>query len=307
MYRILSLDGGGIRGVLTATLLGRLEAHRPGFLASIDLFAGTSTGGVLALGLALGLTPAMCSALYEKYAADVFDDTLADDVRDLGNAVGAKYTNAHLKRRLENQFGNGLLADLPKRVLVSAFDLDNEPQNPQARRTWKPKFFHNFPGAGTDGGERVVDVALRATAAPTYFPVYQGYIDGGVVAMNPSMCALAQALDSATGGQRLAEVVLLSVGTGRIPRFLTTTNADWGWAQWANPLLHIAFDEGNRSVADYQCQRLLGECYHRLDPILPEAIDLDDYEQVDRVKDLAVGVDLTITNHDIVDGFLSPS
>jgi len=180
-------------------------------------------------------------------------------------------------------------------VLVSAFDLDNEPQNPHARRTWKPKFFHNFPGTETDGGECVVDVALRATAAPTYFPVYQGYVDGGVVAMNPSMCALAQALDAPTGGQRLDDVALLSVGTGRTSCFLPVSNADWGWAQWANPLIHIAFGEGNRSVADYQCRRLLGERYHRLDPILPEVIGLDDYEQVDRLKDLARSVDLTAT------------
>ena len=89
MYHILSLDGGGIRGVLTAALLERLQAHQPDFLGKVDLFAGTSTGGVLALGLAYGLSPAVCRRLYEKRGSQVFADTLADDLRDLGNAAGA--------------------------------------------------------------------------------------------------------------------------------------------------------------------------------------------------------------------------
>jgi len=295
MYRILSLDGGGIRGVLTLMLLRRIEANRPGFLSSVDLFAGTSVGGILALALALGLSPAECGDLCDEISRAVFADSPLDDLRDLGNAVGAQYSNANLKRLLAGRFGNRALGDLPKKVLICAFDLDNEPANPQTLRTWKPKFFHNFPGPGTDAGERVVDVALRTSAAPTYFPIYQGYIDGGIVANNPSMCALAQALDSSTGRQKIEDVAMLSLGAGRVLHFLTARDADWGWAQWARPLIDLILEEGNGSIADYQCRRVLGERYHRLDPVLPEPIRLDDLERLPRLKEIAAEVDLAAT------------
>ena len=76
-------------------------------------------------------------------------------------------------------------------------DLSARDRADPSKRHWKPKFFHNLERGGSkDGGELVVDVALRTSAAPTYFPSYQGYVDGGVVANNPTMAALAQALDT---------------------------------------------------------------------------------------------------------------
>jgi patatin-like phospholipase/acyl hydrolase len=289
-YRILSLDGGGIRGVLTVTLLERLEAAQPGFLAATELFAGVSTGAILALGLAAGLSPSMARELYELKGDQVFADSLLDDILDLGRLRGAEYSNVGLKRELTAQFGDMTLGDLPKRVLVVSFDLDNEATSPGALRTWKPKFFHNFPGSGSDAGERVVDVAMRSAAAPTYFPVYQGYVDGGVVANNPSMCALAQALDGQTGGQQLSDIALLSVGTGRNRKYLTAEASDWGLAQWARSLIDIMI-EGGTGVGDYQCARLLGPRYRRLNPILPEPIRLDDLAQIPVIKQLAVQTD----------------
>jgi patatin-like phospholipase/acyl hydrolase len=295
-YRILSLDGGGIRGLLTIILLERLEAAHPGFLAQVDLFAGTSTGGVLALGLAAGFSPSEGRKLYEEKGAFVFADSLWDDLLDLGTAVGAQYSNDHLKKVLVEQFGDRTLGDLPKKALISSFDLDNEAVRPGALRTWKPKFFHNYPGPDSDADQRVVDVALRTSAAPVYFPIYQGYIDGGVVANNPSMCALAQALDRDTGRQSVEDVVLLSVSTGRNPQFLDVENADWGWTQWAVDLRLISVMlEGNVGLADYQCRRVLGECYHRLDPLLPEAISMDDVKQIPRLRELAMQTDLAET------------
>lgn len=300
-YRILSIDGGGVRGLLAAVLLERLQETRPNFLSQIDLFAGTSTGAILALGLAGGLSPTEGRRLYEEQAALVFADSAWDNLRDLGFARGAQYATANLKQVLAAQFGEQALADLPKKVLVTSFDLDNQNRSSGGVRTWKPKFFHNYPGPDSDGGERVVDVALRSSAAPAYFPTYQGYIDGGVVANNPSMAALAQALDTTTGGQPLEEVVLLSMGTGRNPKFLDIGDADWGWSQWAInlgarkvvklPLLEILLD-GCGGVADFQCRRLLHDRYRRLDPILPEPIDLDDTEKLPQLVEVAMHVDL---------------
>ncbi len=118
--------------------------------------------------------------------------------------------------------------------------------------------------------------------------MYQGYIDGGIVANNPSMCALAQAKAE---GVSLDEIVLLSVGTGLNLRCLTQQDADWGWMQWVfqiRPLQNPPYEsplidamlEGSVGLADYQCQQLLGDNYRRLDPELPQIIPLDAVDQI---------------------------
>jgi len=285
-YHILSLDGGGICGVLTAKLLERLEMAYPGFLSKVDMIAGTSTGGILALGLAAGLTPKEIGRLYEESSTTVFADSVWDSIRDLGKLTGADYSNEPLKRAILELIGEITLGDLQKRVLVSSFDLDNEPQEPGVLRTWKPKFFHNFPGKESDADEQVVDVALRTGAAPAYFPIYQGYIDGGVVANNPSMCALAQALHPETGGQKLRQVTLLSIGTGIHSRFLPEQDADWGLVQWAPHLISLMI-EGNVGLADYQCKQFLGKRYLRINPMLPKRIGMDRVDQIPLLKEVA--------------------
>jgi len=289
-YRILSLDGGGIRGVLTASLLERLEEKQPGFLTLVDLFAGTSTGGILALGLASGMTATEVRNLYINLGNIVFADTLFDNVKDLGNLRGAQYSTGPLKTELEKVFGERTLADLPKKVVISAFELDNQKTEP-GRRHWKPKFFHNYPGEDSDGHEKIVDVALRTSAAPTYFPMYQRYIDGGVIANNPSLCALAQALEPKTGGQKLSNVRMLAVGTGYSPNFITQQNADWGLLQWAPNLVSIMM-EGAVGLAHYQCTQLMGSRYHRINPRLPVPVSLDGTKQIDLMVGLAAQFDL---------------
>ncbi|MCA9668538.1 MAG: patatin-like phospholipase family protein [Myxococcales bacterium] len=292
-YRILSLDGGGVRGVYTAVLLKRLEARAPGFLASIDLFAGTSTGGIIALALAFGLTPDDLIELYHDNAEAIFADSIADDMRDLGKLLGADYDQGPLRKLLEERFGDKVLGDLVKRVLISAFDLD--PGEDQPERVWQPRFFHNYPpapGKPDDRTARIVDVALATSAAPTFFPSYRGYVDGGVAANNPSMCALAQALDKHTGKQKLEDIRLLSLSTGVDPRVVTGDTLDWGYVQWAPVLVHMMI-EGPMQTAHYQCKRLLGETgYRRVAPLLPRAIGLDGAKHVADLIEYANDVDL---------------
>ena len=290
-YRILSLDGGGIRGVLTATLLQRLEEASPGFLSQVDLFAGTSTGGILALGLAAGLTPTECRRLYVTEGGFIFFNSTARAVLELGNLGGPKYDNDNLRRALLDEFADVTLADLPRKVLISSFAVDNHPANPAAWRTWKPKFFHNYPGPESDGAQRVVDVALRTSAAPTYFPMYQEFVDGGVSANNPSMCALAQALNAPTGGQKLDDIRLLSVGTGQRSQYLTVRDVNWGVVEWAPHLVNLLM-EGSNGLGDYQCRQVLGANYFRLNPVLPEAIGLDAVGRVAELETIAADAEL---------------
>lgn len=291
-YRVLSFDGGGIRGLLTSRLLERLETADPGWLDAVDLFAGTSTGGILALALAAGLPPRRISALYRDQGPHIFaDDTILDAVGHLDRLVIADYRNSALRDALQREFHGMRLRDLPRKVVVSTFDLDSGAVTKAGVRSWKPKFVHNFPEDSDDAEQLVVDVAMRTTAAPTFFPTWQGFIDGGVAANNPSMCGLAQALDPATGAQDLDGVALLSVGTGVTPKWIEGDDHDWGLVEWAPHLLGIMFD-GIAGVADFQCRQILGERYARLDVVLPRPMGMDEAAAIPELESLADTADV---------------
>lgn len=301
MYRILSLDGGGIRGLLTCRLLEKLELAMPGVLSKFDLIAGTSSGALPALGLANGLTANKMAAIFQKGYKAIFRDNFIDNILDGYILWGAQYANDGLYTMLYDIFQEKTLADLlPRKVLIPTIDLDNNPNpgTPTKHRHWKSKFFHNFPGDDSDGHERIVDVALRSTAAPVYFPIYEGYVDGGLAANNPSMCALVQALDYIEQDQSLNDILLLSIGAGRNLKYISENQGDWGALQWAYqrkngtrpaikmPLLELMFDS-NIGLVDYQCRKLLRKTYHRLDPILPYPIDIDATDQISHLNKLA--------------------
>ncbi len=272
-YFILSLDGGGIRGALSAALLGAIERKTP-FLNKVDLFAGTSTGGILALGLARGLPPQKLLELYTKRGKEIFSsrdllDTLSGGSDEL---YRADYGKEKLKQVLQEELGAGTLGQLQKRVLISSFDLESE-----TNHMWKAKFFHNYEVAGNDRDQSIVDVALRTSAAPTYFPSHQGYIDGGVVANNPAVCAIAKAVKTGVG---LDQIRLLSIGTGFNPHHISGNEHDWGKVQWGTRILELVMD-GALDVPDYQCRQLLErQNYHRLQVQLPKPIKLDGVDQV---------------------------
>jgi patatin-like phospholipase/acyl hydrolase len=295
-YRVLALDGGGIRGIVTTILLQRIVATPglEGLLDSIDLVAGTSTGGLIALGIARELPLDVIRSAYVDRGARIFDDSWLDDLADLGKLAGADYHIGRLRRELRRMFGEATLGDLAKRVLITAFDLDNEDPH---RRTWKPKLFHNFPGPNTDRSELVYKVGLYTSAAPTYFPSVDGFIDGGVYAGNPSMCALAQTQDERYAPTpALDDVVLLSLGTGTSLQYVRGRSNDWGYAQWVKPLISLMLD-GTTGIADYQCSQMLGERYHRLAPVFPpdKSIPLDDVDQIPYLVQFAAGLSIEPT------------
>lgn len=294
-YRILSLDGGGIRGLLSIVMLQELEKEVPGWLNEVDLIAGTSTGGIIAIGLAYGLTLTELRHLYYEKGPIIFEDSPWDDLRDLFGLRGAQYGTENLRGEVERILQETRLGELKKKVLISAFDM-HDPED----GTWKPKFFHNFEGPDSDGDELAYEVALYTSAAPTYFPWADRYIDGGVVANNPSMAALSQTRDerNAPGNFRdgrrpiLEEVRLLSVGTGAIPHHVEGKNRDWGylqWVKWGNqkPIIDIVL-QGVAGVADYHCQQILGnERYRRISPVLARPIGLDDWQARDELIRIA--------------------
>lgn len=292
-YRILCLDGGGLRGLITARLLARLNTHPQvaGWLSTVDLFAGTSTGGILALGLACGKTPEEICTVYKERGGVIFDDSIWDNLRDLGKTVGADYSSKGLKAELKTVFGDLKLRDITRKVAIPTFDLDNE--EVAAKRTWKPKIFHNFQGADSDGEQLVAHIAQYTSSAPTYFPSADGYIDGGVYANNPSIVALAQAISRRNQPAERAvmdEVVMLSLGTGVSLTYIKGQTLDWGYAQWAQPLINVLMD-GVAGISDYQARQLLDDRYHRLQIVFQpnETIALDAVDKLDRMDEIATG------------------
>jgi hypothetical protein len=229
---------------------------------------------------------------------DIFDDSWLDNLIDLGGLSGAQYDNKNLEKVLKKRIGAlTRLRDLRGRVLITSFDLDNEDSHP-AKRTWKPKLFHNFPGDDSDGGELAYKVGMYTSAAPTYFPSYEGFIDGGVYANNPAMCALAQCQDTRTTDTVPAwrDIRLLSVGTGLSLVHVKGKRHDWGLAGWASTIINLILD-GVSGVADYQCQQMLGPQYHRIAPVFPprQSIALDDVKRIGDLIEFADAVDLSAT------------
>jgi predicted acylesterase/phospholipase RssA len=298
MYRILSFDGGGIRGLVTLAMLKKIQNAVPRLISQADLVAGTSTGGIIALGLAAGKTVDELISLYLDNGEEIFDDSWLDDLVDLGGISGAEYDQVNLKKILGKIFGSLKLEGLAKKVLIPSFDLDNDHEDPK-KRTWKPIFFHNFPGVDSDGDQTLVDVALCTSAAPTYFPSHNGYVDGGVVANNPSMAALTQTQDpraELNPRPALGDIRMLSLGTGTILSYVKGKSHDWGFAQWAKPLISLLLD-ASMGIADYQCRQILRDGYHRLAPVFPPKVNikLDEWERSQELIEFGTSVDVAPT------------
>ncbi|SHK23279.1 patatin-like phospholipase family protein [Tepidibacter formicigenes] len=273
-YRIMTFDGGGIRGALSATLLKKLDERCPKLIENTDLFAGTSTGSFIALGLAYGLSPKELISLYSvRNCRFIFNPKYPELFRP-------KYNNKNLKKVLSKVFPQNLkLKDLKHKVLISSFRLIGEKDG-----SWGPKFYSNYEGSDTSNAY-VIDVAMCSSAAPIYFPSYKKHIDGGVIANNPSLAAISIARDTKGGNQKLDNICLLSIGTGFNSEKIKTDTSKWGAFEWtlylepSYPLLSILLD-GNMETDTYYSYQLLGNRYFRLNPKITHSISLDDYNKI---------------------------
>lgn len=321
-YCIVSCDGGGIRGLLPALLIQKIAADIPGFLGNVNLFAGTSAGGLVSIGLAGGVSIDNIVNMFSQDGSQIFtpfsssgtpkvtppsaltppgaDESwlqwiMAHITEILDGIAFVKYNNTGLQSLLSNLLpANTTLAGLPHQVLVTTFQLDNTTDN-----NWAPITISNLPN-DPSSATYPIDAALSTSAAPTYFPPYQhptfGYcIDGGVFANNPGSVALAAALKS---GVALSDIVMLSIGTGSFSENVQVIPppTNYGPLLWmmplamgatpAMPLISILMD-GVSSVDASVCQQILGSNYMRLQVPLPSAIPLDGYQDVSELETAA--------------------
>jgi uncharacterized protein len=278
--RILSLDGGGIRGLISALWLQRLEQELGKPLREVfDLIAGTSTGGILACGVAAGVPTDRMVELYRRRGQEIFPSApsrLWSRVhRTLSQGGSApKYDGVGLEKVLKSELGELRLRDIPKHttLLVTTYDtLNREPL---------------VIKSSADGSDEIFlwEIAKATCSAPTYFPAHlleRGgvtvpLIDGGVYASNPSLCAIAEAIRLNAAGDRLDldQVVVASFGTGENTRSISVSEArEWGALEWAVPLIDVLLD-GSADMTHKAAQCLLRqEHYVRFQVRLEDAYD----------------------------------
>jgi hypothetical protein len=189
MRRILTIDGGGIKGVFPAAFLATLEDEIGGPIADyFDLIAGTSTGGIIAMGLGLGLSAKDLLEFYKETGARIFHRRRFGALR---RVFRAQYTNQALKEVLVQAFGTRYLGESTKRLLIPSLNLASERVH-LYKTSHHPKLIHDYRVPA-------VEVALATVAAPTYFPIHVSpegvpYIDGSMWARNPLGLAVIEAI-----------------------------------------------------------------------------------------------------------------
>jgi hypothetical protein len=278
MKKILSIDGGGIRGIIPATILAYIEERtkRP-ISRMFDLIAGTSSGGVIAMALckkdAKGKPVYSARSLidiYEKRGSEIFSKTFWKEVSSFGGIIDERYSHKPVEKVFKEYFGKTKLSDSPTPLLISSYDIENR----------KPCFFKSWK---RDTGRVLMRQAARATsAAPTYFEpacvkvgkMTLALIDGGVYINNPAMSAYAEAKKLFP---RSKSMLLVSIGSGALCRRIPYDEAkDWGLINWARPILSIISDGVNGAVA-YQLKQNLGDNFIRLQtPLKGASDDIDD-------------------------------
>ncbi|MGN6113665.1 MAG: patatin-like phospholipase family protein [Luteimonas sp.] len=282
--RILSMDGGGIRGLVGCRWLAGAEdallaAGKPGLLKSFDLLAGSSTGAIMAAGLAIGLAPSAMADLYREQRNAIFPG-IADRLwsragRLLTQGPSApKYDAKGLEKVLKKVFGDTRLGQVKVPLMVTSYDTIS--RTPVIFKSFKPGH-QELP---------LWEVCRASSAAPTYFPAHGmtiegkacALIDGGVVANNPTACAIAEALRKDARADQPQDLVVLSIGTGARTRSISLKAArEWGAIEWAVPIIDVLFD-GSADSVDYIARHLVGDSYFRLQTEL--AIGLDDMDDV---------------------------
>lgn len=257
--RILSIDGGGVRGVIPARVMQAIEerAGKP-LYELFDYFVGTSTGGVLTMGSVLPnaegkarYTAKEGVEFFLRESPRIFPPGWIYSVRQM---FTHKYPSTGVETVFRELFGNAVLGDALKPAIVTAY----------ATNFARPKVFKSFDAL--DSTFAMHDVARATSAAPTFFepvtlsnPRYPlTLVDGGVFANNPAMCGLADATKQHPDVD-LSEIMVVSLGAGETDYDFTRRNIlQWGALQWITGLriLHL-FMDGSIDAVSYQLKEML--------------------------------------------------
>jgi uncharacterized protein len=263
--RVLAIDGGGVRGVIPAAFLARVEKTLGVRISDcFDLIVGTSTGGIVALGLGAGLGASEIRDFYVDRGARVFHGQRM--LRAARRVVTAKYDPSRLRAELDAVFGDVRIGDSKTRLVIPSMDLTIGKVH-----LWKTA--HN-PRFTEDYKRPMVEAAMATAAAPTFFRAFVSepgipLIDGGVFANNPAGLAAVEAV-GVLGWPR-DEVAILSLGCGSEP--LNVRSRGWWRHGIAGLSLKVTaiFMAGQSDASCGMAIHLIGDRanFKRIDPVLP--------------------------------------
>jgi len=266
-FQILALSGGGFFGYYTACVLARLEERLDTALARhFDLLAGTSVGGIIALGLSKGVPARTIREAFEEAGTRIFSDRSKPEgvVETLGDvargAMGPKFNAPALRETIAAILGEDTrLGDLDSRVMIPAVDLGGA----------QAHLFTNY--RDEDADLRAVDVGMATTAVPTFFPMAaiggRLFADGGLFANAPDHIAAEEAVHRLSVSERSLRV--LSVGTASMTfHFPEDAGPEMGGIEWLmnERLMRTTMAAQQSSVVTLMRQRL-GDRFYRIDSV----------------------------------------
>jgi hypothetical protein len=244
-FQILSLDGGGIKGLFSAALLAYIEEDlQTEITKHFDLIVGTSTGGIIALGLGLGIKPAKILDFYVQKGRYIFPPSGIFNRRSARHWVRHKYNNAPLERALRSCFGDSRLGESKKRLVIPSFNLaDNDVK---LFKTAHHKRFRR------DYKLEAWKIAMATSAAPTYFPGFNDIDHQRKI--------------------RLEEISILSLGTLEDVPKRPKRLQKGGKLQWTRQVIEVLF-AGQSIGAVKQVTLVLGkDKVFRINPTVPEGL-----------------------------------
>ncbi|WP_153126694.1 CBASS cGAMP-activated phospholipase [Peribacillus tepidiphilus] len=270
-FKILSIDGGGMKGIIPAYYLKQVEDSIGGPIHKhFDLLTGTSTGGIICLGLTSGMSAEEIANLYINEGTQIFGKKRAS-----GYIKNASYSNNPLKNLLIEKFANKKIRDANTMLCVPS--IEHHKAEPNVFKT------PHHPDYIRDGERYMWEVGLATSAAPSYFPAAnigdgECKIDGGLWANNPVLVGIAEAKKL---GYSLDQIKVLSIGTGdslyNAPNKIAEAGGLLSWKKNLVELTMQAQSKGAWHTAKY----LIGENLIRLNPILTRPIPLDSTSEDD--------------------------
>ncbi len=261
-FKILSLDGGGLRGVSSLTILQKLEEKVGRLLyEEYQLISGTSTGGLISCCLALGMKVGDILELYLKYADTIFPhhNGFIEHLMEVKNIAAPKYSPAGVEKVFNIVLGDKKMSDLKTDILIPSYDLN----------AGRPLFFKS---RNTDKFDfKLYDICRATSAAPTYLPSYSfsGFdcIDGGIFCNNPSLASLAEILkhydEYGLENNDINNISVMSVGTGHYQKTISKHDGEHSgelfWAKNAPDLMMSAVND----TIDYEIREILPDANYK--------------------------------------------
>jgi len=264
-FQILSLDGGGIKGVFSAAMLANFEEDLNINIADyFDLIVGTSTGGIIAIGLSIGYKPREILEFYVSNHKQIFKKNIFSNIKHF---YKNKYPSKILEQSLKKYFKENRLAECKKRIVIPSYNLSDDdvylfktPHHERLRRDFKVPLWK---------------VAMATSAAPTYFPSYNEIdnirlIDGGVWANNPTLVGITEAISLLN--IEISDIKVLSLGTTSELKDRSYKLNNGGLWQWkydgVNLLMH------SQSIGTYNTvAHIIGkDNISRIDPVVADGL-----------------------------------